>query len=132
MQKRKNNISLVWFRNDLRTQDNAVLYEACKKSDNVIGLYCLDPRHFETTRFGFKKTEKFRAQFLLETLSDLKSQLLKLNIELLIYYKLPEAIIPEICEKHQINTIYLQKEWTREEIEVEHEVKSKLLSLIHI
>ncbi len=126
MQKTKDSISLVWFRNDLRTLDNVVLYEACKNSDQVIAIYCLDPRQFETTRFGFKKTEKFRAQFLLETLSDLKSKLLKLNIELLVYFKPPEAIIPEVCEKHQITKIYLQKEWTQEEVEVEHEVKSKL------
>ena len=126
MQKTKDNISLVWFRNDLRTQDNTVLYEACKKSDKVIALYCLDPRHFETTQFGYKKTEKFRAQFLLETLNDLKAQLLNLNIELLVYHKPPRAIISEICKKHEIHTVYLQKEWTREEVEVEQDVASKL------
>lgn len=126
MQKTKDNISLVWFRNDLRTQDNTVLYEAWKKSDKVIALYCLDPRHFDTTQFGFKKTEKFRAQFLLETLGDLKAQLLNLNIELLVYHKPPEAIIPEICDKHEIQTVYFQKEWTREEVEVEQNVASKL------
>lgn len=126
MQKTKDSTALVWFRNDLRTLDNIVLDEACKKNDKVIAVYCLDPRHFEISHFGFKKTEKFRAQFLLETLNDLKAQLLNLNIELLVYHKQPKAIIPELCDKYQINAIYLQKEWTREEVEVEQEVASKL------
>lgn len=126
MQKTKDSTALVWFRNDLRTLDNIVLDEACKKNDKVIAVYCLDPRHFDISHFGFKKTEKFRAQFLLETLNDLKAQLLNLNIELLVYHKQPKAIIPELCDKYQINAIYLQKEWTREEVEVEQEVASKL------
>ena len=80
MQKTKNKTNLVWFKNDLRTEDNEVLYNACRGNDRVIGIYCLDPRHFKTSQFGFLKTEKFRAQFLLESLTDLKSNLFKLNI----------------------------------------------------
>ena len=90
---------LVWFRNDLRTIDNHSLYNACRENDTVIGVYCLDPRHFEVTSFGFKKTEKFRAQFLLETLSELEKNLLKKNIRLLVYYGYPEKIIPATITK---------------------------------
>jgi hypothetical protein len=50
---------LIWFRNDLRTIDNHSLYNACRENEKVIGIYCLDPRHFETTQYGFKKTEAY-------------------------------------------------------------------------
>ena len=119
-------INLVWFRNDLRTIDNAVLTKSSKQADKVIGLYCFDPRHFEVDKFGFKKTEKFRAQFLIETVTDLKAQLNTLNIDLLVCLDLPENVIPEICESYQITDIYLQKEWTQEEIDTENAVKSAL------
>ena len=121
---------LVWFRNDLRTIDNHSLYNACRENDTVIGVYCLDPRHFEVTSFGFKKTEKFRAQFLLETLSELEKNLLKKNIRLLVYYGYPEKIIPEIAAKYKIQTIYSQNEWTSEEHLIELEIR-KLISAIH-
>ena len=49
--------NLVWFRNNLRVEDNHALVEACKKSGKTIGLYCFDPSHFAETKYGFKKTE---------------------------------------------------------------------------
>ena len=53
MQK-KQKTSLVWFRNDLRVNDQASLYQAAKESEQVIALYCFDPRHFAETQFGLK------------------------------------------------------------------------------
>ena len=114
---------LVWFRNDLRITDNNSLYNACADNERVIGIYCLDPRYFETTIYGFKKTEKFRAKFLLESLTELRENLAEKNISLLVYYGYPEKIIPAVCAEHQISTIYSQKEWTSEEVAVENEIR---------
>ncbi|WP_411895484.1 DASH family cryptochrome [Winogradskyella sp. A2] len=118
--------NLVWFRNDLRTIDNDVLGDATKNGHQVIGVYCFDPRHFKVNKFGFKKTEKFRTKFLIETIHDLKEQLNQLNIDLLVFHDLPEVIIPKICKEHQITDIYLQKEWTKEEVDTENLVKTEL------
>lgn len=117
--------SIVWFRNDLRIADNAVLTKASEQADKVIGLYCFDPRHFEKNRFGFKKTEKYRTGFLIESIHNLKAQLDALNIDLLVYHDLPENVIPKICEANQITDIYLQKEWTQEEVDTENTVKAQ-------
>ncbi|GAB4160972.1 MAG: DASH family cryptochrome [Winogradskyella sp.] len=121
--------NLVWFRNDLRTNDNLVLYEATKHNAKVIGVYCFDPKQFEVDTFGFKKTEKFRAKFLIETVKNLKSQLKDLNIELLVYHEHPETVIPEICETHDVNAIFLQKEWTQEELNIENSVRTKAINV---
>ncbi|WP_340154678.1 DASH family cryptochrome [uncultured Winogradskyella sp.] len=125
MQKTKNNNNLVWFRNDLRTIDNDVLFEAQKKSDKLIAVYCFDPQSFALDKFGFKKTEKHRAKFLIETVTDLKDQLNKLNIELLVFHAQPEDVIPNIFTEYNINTVFLQKEWTSEELTIENAVNSK-------
>ena len=120
---------LVWFRNDLRTIDNLVLYNACLNAKRVIAIYCYDPRQFEKNTFGFKKTEKFRAKFLIETINELKENLFDLNISLLVKYQKPEAIIPDVCETYQINQIYYQKEWTDEEETIENNLKSKISTI---
>ena len=52
--------SIVWFRNDLRAQDNNVLKSALASSDRVIGVYFLDPKSFETTKYGFKKMQRYK------------------------------------------------------------------------
>ena len=123
MQKKQNKSALIWFRNDLRVHDNVVLQTAINESQNIIALYCFDPRHYETSSFGFKKTDKFRTKFLLETVSDLKVQLAKLNISLLVYIDKPENSIPNLIEKFSIDAIYLQKEWTSEEVDILKNVK---------
>ncbi len=123
MQEKQNNNALVWFRNDLRVQDNIVLNQAISENESVIACYCFDPRHYKTSEFGFKKTEKFRAKFLIETIQDLKTNLKKLNIELFVFIEKPETAIEKLVKNYQINSIYLQKEWTSEEVEVYKNVK---------
>jgi deoxyribodipyrimidine photo-lyase len=124
MQKKQK--GLVWFRNDLRVHDNESLTNAIEENETVIAVYCFDPRHFELTNFGFKKTEKFRAKFLIESVTSLKQNLEKLNILLLVYHQKPEDLIPEIITQNEISSVYFQKEWTSEEMEVLENVKSKI------
>lgn len=118
-----NTNGLVWFRNDLRVIDNHSLYNACNENEAVIAIYCLDPRHFDTTPYGFKKTEKYRAQFLLESLNELQDNLRQLNITLFVLHDRPENCLPKIVANHGITSIYLQSEWTPEETTVENEVR---------
>ena len=106
--------NLVWFRNDLRIQDNISLQEAMK-GEKVIATYCFDTFYFETDEFGFKRTERFRAKFLIETIADLKQELAKLNIPLFIFVGESSNHIPKLIEQHSINKVFLQKEWTRNE-----------------
>ena len=115
MQKQKIN-SLVWFRNNMRVEDNISLTKAMNESDNVIGFINIDPKIFISTKYGFKKTEKYRAKFLLETISDLKSQLEILNISLIITHRDFGQSINEIIDQYGITNIYTQTEWTRDEL----------------
>ncbi len=132
MQEKQNKTGLVWFRNDLRVHDNVVLEKAIKNNTNVLAVYCFDPRHYEATSYGFKKTEKFRAQFLIESITDLKANLSKLNINLLTYHNTPESIIPELVETYAVTTIYFQKEWTSEEVSVVESLKSELSDHVNL
>lgn len=118
--------NLVWFRNDLRTQDNTSLYKACKTSGQVIAVYCLDPRQFEMNKHGFKKTEKYRAKFLLETLRNLKNNLAALNITIFIYHDIPENVLPKLVQEYSITSVFFQKEWTPDEVSINASSKIKI------
>ncbi len=121
--------NLVWFRNDLRVQDNNSLFQACKSVGKTICVYFLDPRNFETNKYGFKKTEKYRAKFLLETLRDLKNNLAEKNISLLIIHDLPENGFPKLVSDYSISKVFLQKEWTKDEVRVNESVKNQVSNL---
>lgn len=125
MQK-KQNLNVVWFRNDLRTIDQQSLAKACEHNTPVIGLYCFDPRHYVETKYGFKKTEKFRAQFLIESVDSLRKNLKALNIGLKISRETPEEAIQDLAKQYEIQNIFFQKEWTQEEFEVEKALRNLL------
>lgn len=132
MQQQQKDIGLVWFRNNLRIHDNSSLQKAIENHNFVIGIYCFDQYLFSVNSFGFKKTEKFRAQFLIETVADLKQNLTKKNISLLTYFDKPEVSIPKVCKKYNITRIYTQKEWTKEELETNNAIKNILTNSVSI
>ncbi|WP_431135392.1 DASH family cryptochrome [Psychroserpens mesophilus] len=132
MQEKQNDIALVWFRNDLRVQDNTVLNNAIRNHQSVIACYCFDPKHYQISEYGFKKTEKFRAKFLIETIHDLKHNLKACNIELLVAHESPETFIKLLVERFNIQSMYMQKEWTSEEVETSNNVRISLPSEINI
>ncbi|WP_034058669.1 DASH family cryptochrome [Lacinutrix jangbogonensis] len=118
MPKKQNKTSLVWFRNDLRINDNSTLVDAINNSETVIAIYCFEPRYFKENKSGFKITEKYRAKFLIETVTDLKQQLLNLGIPLYVYNANTEMCIAELESQYNFDALYLQKEWTKDENKV--------------
>ena len=131
MQKRKGK-ALVWLRNDLRTSDQQSLYLATKNHEQIIAYYSFDPAQYASTKWGFKKTEVFRAQFLIETITALQKDLADHNISLIIEQLSPHSGLPDWITKLGITDLYYQKEWTREEQEEEYKVIRCLSSSINI
>jgi deoxyribodipyrimidine photo-lyase len=120
---------IIWYRNDLRINDNEPLNKAVKAGAEIIPVYCFDPRQFEKTSFGFPKTGAFRAKFLLESVADLRDNLQKLGSNLVIRQELPEIAIPAIAQQLQVTSVYFQKEVTSEEIKVEKALTKALKSI---
>lgn len=58
---------LTWHRNDLRLHDNEPIYRANQEKAQVIPFYCFEECQFGKTSYGFPKTGKYRAQFLVES-----------------------------------------------------------------
>lgn len=117
---------LVWFRNDLRVNDQKSLSAATQECSNVFGVVCIDPSLFKLTPWGFKKTEHFRAQFLIETLIQLKEELHRLNISLIVEYRDPIVGVVHWANELKCTDLYFQNEWTQEEFNVEQCITSEL------
>ncbi|MCL4163680.1 UNVERIFIED_CONTAM: hypothetical protein GTU68_064699 [Idotea baltica] len=126
MQQKQESTGLVWFRNNLRVNDNSSLYKATQQHKKVIAVFFFDPKWFEKDKFEFRKTEKFRAKFLIETVKDLEQNLADLNIILLTYFDSPENRIHKLCDTFSIDAIYTQKEWTSEEVNTNNLIKNTL------
>lgn len=122
-------ISIVWFKTDLRLNDNETLLRAIRESDEVIPVYCFDPDHFNKTEFGFQKTGNFRAQFLLESLAALDQSLRKKGSGLLLLRGKPEKELLTVIKEYNVKKVYAKKEVAYEEIHKEEEVEREIWKL---
>jgi deoxyribodipyrimidine photo-lyase len=121
--------AIVWFKTDLRIEDNETLVKAIAISENIIPVYCFDESHFETTSYGFKKTGSFRAQFLLESLQDLDARLKTLGSGLIILKGKPEIEIPKIVNQFKAQKVFAKREVAFEERQTEKKVQDELFKV---
>ncbi len=125
MQKTKT-AAIVWFRNNLRINDNQALTHAINRHNLVIAVYHLPEHWLNETPWGFKKMERFRAQFLLQTLTQLQKDLARLNISLWVSVGNLAEALRQIQEKYHISDLYGQSEWTQEEVEETAQIPKKI------
>jgi deoxyribodipyrimidine photo-lyase len=121
--------ALVWFKTDLRIEDNETLVKAIAQTEKVIPVYCFDESHFEITSYGFKKTGNFRAQFLMESLEDLDAKLRTLGSGLRIIIGKPEVEIPKLVQEYKAQKVFAKREVAFEERQTEKKVQDELFKL---
>ncbi|GGD46230.1 deoxyribodipyrimidine photo-lyase [Malaciobacter pacificus] len=112
-------LSIIVFRNNLRIDDNYPLYNACKDSEYVLGLYSLENLQGEI--YNFKKCDVFREKFIKESLLNLKENLSYYGINLSVVNSISEAL--KLLDSKYDITIYFDKEVGSEELEFENILK---------
>ena len=109
--------AIVWFKTDLRLQDNETLVAAIKHSDEIIPVYCFDENHFNSSELGLKKTGNFRTQFLIESLIDLDKNLRELGSGLIVVKGRPEIEIVKLAQQYKVQKVFSKKEVAFEELQ---------------
>ena len=103
---------LVWFRNDLRTEDNHALYHACQNSAEagVIAVVAITP-----TQWQMQDEAKCRVEFWLANLKKLKHDLAALNIPLKIMRVATNRELPEqlwaLAQQLHVSDLYFNREY---------------------
>ncbi|MBK9015754.1 MAG: DASH family cryptochrome [Saprospiraceae bacterium] len=124
-------IGIVWFRQDLRLHDNEALTEALQHCDKIIPVYVFEERIFQgkTRQFGFPKTGKFRAKFLLESVEDLRRSLRTKGSELVVRFGKPVEELFKIAKQFKTSWVFCNRERTQEELDVQDELEHRLWSI---
>ena len=126
----KKHRGILWFRQDLRLHDNEALRDGILDVEELIPVYIFDERLYETqTRFGFKKTEVFRASFIRESIVDLRESFRKRGSDLLIRYGKPEEILFELASELKTSYIFCNRERTQEEKDVQDALENNLWTI---
>ena len=121
---------ILWFRNDLRLDDNESLLAAVQHG-HVIPLYVFDDRTYEgaTGLFGFRKTGVHRARFLLEAVADLRRRLRDLGSDLVVRVGRTEDVIEQLAQEVESSWVFCNRERTHEEVRVQDAVEQRLWNI---
>ena len=121
---------IVWFRNDLRLHDNEALTDALIAGDEELPVFIFDERKFfGKTKFGFRKTERFRAKFIVESVLDLKRSLQALGSDLYVRIGKPEEEVFNIAKETKSHWVFCNRERTQEEEDVQDALEHNLWTI---
>jgi len=100
----KEEIHIVWFKRDLRLQDNEAIQNALKANKRVLFLYVfenslIEDPHYDTLHWNFIK----------ESLVNLNADLKKYNTKILCVQTEVVSAFNQLFDSYFINTVFLIK-----------------------
>jgi deoxyribodipyrimidine photo-lyase len=129
------NVNLVYLQHDLRIYDHPGFFEATQLGLPVIAVYLIPKIEQANTVWGWRKTGKYRNQFLNDSLLDLRKQLLAYNIPLLIFQQPIETVATLLKQHVIIQHVYASVEPGSEEQSLLHDflkaLGNPMLHLVH-
>ena len=75
----RQNVSVIWFRRDLRLSDNEAVHAAASHSNQCLFVFVIDPWFFKQKEIGW-----LRVKFMLESLAALDTELAKQDNRLIV------------------------------------------------
>ena len=85
-------------------------------------MYCFDPRHFRSTTYDQHNTGIFRAQFMIEAVSNLRKKLKEVGSELIVTLDEPEIALPRLLAGKPGANVIIEGEVGHEEVKVERKL----------
>lgn len=118
--------ALVWFKTNLRIDDNRPLIEAIAQNDEVIPVYIFDKKLFEQTAYQTKKMGLFRLKFLMECLQELNEALVEKGTRLLVIQGDTKKEISNLVQKYSVREVYAEFPIAYEEQKLQEEIENEL------
>ena len=98
--------AIVWFRRDLRIQDQRALFESLAQAKSVLPVFIID----ETITQKLPKDDR-RITFIQHSLTELNQEFAKHGSELLILAGDPSVLIPELANDFKVNAVFCNHDY---------------------
>ena len=118
----KPSISVMWFRRDLRLDDNAALYYALRSGADILPLFIFDKNILD----DLEDKHDRRITFIYDSLQEMQAVLQTHHSSLEVHYGTPSGIYTALLEKYTIHTVYANEDYEQYAIDRDNAV-SKLL-----
>ena len=117
---------LVWFRGDLRVDDQPALHAACRGADDgVIGVFLISPRQWRRHDWA-----DIRVGLLRRQLASLAAELERLRVPLLLpvcpWFRDAPRVIEDIAARHGCDRLFFNREYEVNEARRDEAVVDRL------
>jgi len=112
-------VSIFWFRRDLRLHDNAGLYHALKNNKNVLPVFIFDTTILNKLEDKYDK----RVHFIHAALTSLQTDLHKLGSSIKVYHGEPLEIFKKIIAEYKVAHVYTNHDYEPTAIARDTEIK---------
>ena len=114
--------ALVWFRRDLRLEDNAALSRALEEAEAV---YCVFVFDSEILNALPRKNDR-RVEFIWESLQELKAGLVAFGGDLYVLHGRAREEIPALAMELEIQAVYVNHDYEPAAIDRDEDVRRRL------
>ncbi len=112
----------MWFRRDLRLEDNAALYHALRAGKNVLPLFIFDRYILDALE---DKADR-RVEFIHDALTEMQQVLEKKDCTLEVHYGFPEEVFKLLLSRYFVEIVYTNHDYEPYATEREDKIKSLL------
>ncbi len=117
--------AIVWFKNDLRLDDNPALANAAS-AQCLLCVFCVDARFEAMSAYGTPKVGLHRWAFVGESLATLRRAIADAGGRLIVRRGEPEQVLPELVDALGADTVWTEHEIAPEEIQQLERVRASL------
>src|ERR1700760_1435720 len=100
-------VSVFWFRRDLRLDDNAGLYRALKSGNPVLPIFIFDKEILDK----LEDKDDARVTFIYNAIDDINTELKKHGSSLLVFYDKAEHAWAKLLKEYEIAAVYTNHDY---------------------
>ncbi len=100
-------VNIMWFRRDLRLNDNAALYHALKNNLQVVPVFIFDKYILDDLE---DKSDR-RVEFIYNTLYEIQNQLKAIESSLEVFYDYPVNAFKNLLNKYEIAAVFTNEDY---------------------
>jgi len=116
----KEEVSVFWFRRDLRLEDNCALFHALNSNYKVLPIFI-----FDEAILNELSKDDLRVNFIYDSLNNINNELAKSNASLYVKKGNPVDIWAAIFEEFNVKNVFFNKDY--EPYAIQRDAKIKLL-----
>jgi len=103
----KDSIAIMWFRRDLRLQDNVALYHALSENASVLPVFIFD----EDILSKLENPADRRVDFIHQALQAMNYTLSKADSGLRVFHSSPFRAFQQLCEEYTVARVYTNHDY---------------------